>query len=237
MADSIPPDHLVSMGLFASLIPFSIDLAYGRADHPRNIFQTALYAPDAPLLLHKDMAKIVINVARDIFDRYGWTLVLHDGLRVYEAQEAMQHTDIVKVNPHWMEAPRMVSPPGIGAHPRGMAIDVSVKDIDMGTAFDDMSQASARDYTHLPETVLQNRAQLEDSFRRQADKLGLPILPLPNEWWDFRFPADYSKQFAPLYDADLPAFLRMTSPQDRTIPPEWQTRFDKTRRDVLNSLI
>ena len=44
-------------------------------------------------------------------------------------QTAMGKTQIVKDNPDWLEEPnRMVSPPGNGAHPRGMAIDVCVFD-------------------------------------------------------------------------------------------------------------
>ncbi len=230
------------MDLFAGAEPVAIDLVYADAAHPENIFKTALYHRDARLSLHKDLAKIVLAVARDLHDHEGWTLVLKDGLRPVESEQAAMETQTIKDNPHWLEGPNVLfSKPGTGAHPRGMAIDVSVTDarcaepVNMGTVFDEMTAHSARDYNGFEKAVLNNRRILEQSFIAQAARLGLPMLPLPSEWWDFRFPRSHYEQWSPLREGDLPLPLRTINPAcDDT--GEWQSRFDKTMKEVLNSL-
>lgn len=196
------------MDIFGSE-PIAIDLVYADAAHPENIFGTAVYAQGARLVLHRDLARIVLMTARLLHTRHGWTLVLKDGLRPVEAQAALMETDIVKRNPQWLQEPRLLSGPGQGAHPRGMAIDVSVKEASMGTAFDAMVAESARDYDGFDADILQNRRWLEAGFADAAATLGLPLLALPSEWWDFRLPANYHGRYAPLSDADLPPPLNM----------------------------
>lgn len=198
-----------------------IDLVYADAAHPENIFQTALYRPGARLWLHKDFAAIVLRAAEICHERWDGIFILKDGLRTVEAQQAMQETAIVKANPHWCaDGPnRLLSPPGRGGHPRGMAVDVTVSSEDgtpwdMGTAFDHLTtdpadNPAARTYRKLPDHVLENRNRLALCFTEGAAELGRPVLPLPAEWWDFRFPASYSEQFAPLSDQDLPPEMRM----------------------------
>jgi D-alanyl-D-alanine dipeptidase len=237
----IQPDDLIPMDLFVPHEPLEIDLVYAIPQHQENIFKTALYHKNARLFLHRDLARIVIAVSRSLHESHQWILVLKDGLRTIEAEHAAMATDIIKENPQWLEGPNVLfSKPGTGAHPRGMAIDVSVvhengTGVDMGTAFDEMSAQSARDDKNLPSDVLQNRQHLEDAFIEEAAKLNLPMLPLPAEWWDFRFPRAYYEQWAPLSDADLPEDFRMcTAPTKHT--GEWQERFDKSAKEVLNSL-
>ncbi|HEU4839166.1 MAG TPA: M15 family metallopeptidase [Micavibrio sp.] len=208
MSKVIDPRDLVPMDLLAGE-PMAIDLVYANAGHPENIFGAAVYHPDARLILHKDLARIVLLAARLLHAQYGWTLILKDGLRPVEAQAALIETGIVKANPHWLGEPRLLSGPGMGGHPRGMAIDVSVEGVDMGTVFDAMIPQSARSYRGFDPDILENRARLEMAFVESARKLGLPLLPLASEWWDFRLPAAYSGTFAPLSDADLPGPLKI----------------------------
>lgn len=241
MADKIPVTDLVPMDLFRNE-PIKIDIVYADAAHPQNIFKTALYRKDARLTLHKDLARIVVAVARDLYARDNSILLLKDGLRTIEGQTLMNDTQIVKDNPQWVREPgRLISPPGAGAHPRGMAIDVSLETkegtlVDMGTVFDEMTEASARDYQGFDPHILQNRTILEEFFMKQAARLNLPMLPLPSEWWDFRFPRSHYEQWAPLSDADLPPALKMIAPQQEDHTGEWASRFDKNAQEVLNSL-
>src|SRR5690606_17236675 len=99
---------------------------------------------------------------------------------------------------HWLEEPnRLLSPPGGGAHPRGMAIDMSLqtadgRDVDMGTVFDYLAENAAaehnpahRDYPQMSDEVRTNRAILTKAMIEAARDLGLPLAPLPQEWWDF----------------------------------------------------
>lgn len=235
----IDPRDLVPMDLFIADEPLAIDLVYAKAKHPENIFGIAAYHTGARLTLHKDLARIVVAAARTIHQGHGWTLVLKDGLRPIEAQKILIETDIVRNNPHWLEEPRLLSSPGQGAHPRGMAIDVSVLDkdsipVDMGTVFDEMTPQSARAYTGFSADILQNRAILENAFMNAATALNIPLLPLPSEWWDFRIPASHSGQYAPLSDADLPGPLRMCTeagPDDAA-----KEAMAALAKDIANSL-
>ena len=218
----IKPDELIAVDLHTERYPIGIDLVYANRDHPENIFKTAIYHDNAKLWLYKDLAEIVFDVALNLFKKYNGILILKDGLRTVEAQMAMQETEIVKKNPHW-SAPgpsRLLSPPGAGGHPRGMAIDVSVVDAhsnqpwDMGTVFDHLTtdpkiNPASRSYQDFSQDVLDNRHKLESLFLDSAHMMGLEILPLPSEWWDYRFMPEFSNQFAPLSDHDLPPEMRM----------------------------
>jgi len=205
---------------YAQEYPLRIDLAYAKDETP-NIFGV-IYRPDAKLWLHKDLAEIVLRAAVMVEEAYGHELVLYDGLRTVEAQEKMERSPIARANPHWLEEPeRLLSPPGAGAHPRGMAVDVSLcRDdgtlLDMGTAFDHLAEQSGpehnpahRSYAGHSEEVQQNRAMLNNAMLGAAEKLGLELVPLAQEWWDFRFAGDVYEQYAPLSDDDLPEDMKM----------------------------
>ncbi len=214
----IPPSDLTDMAALADTHPLRVDLVYADAAHPENIFKAALYRPGATLWLHTLFAPIVIKAARSLHDRYNARLVLKDGLRPVEAQAAMQGTAIVRANPQWCEGDsRLLSKPGQGGHPRGMAVDVAVEDAatgqawDMGTAFDTMTPESARACRDFPPEIIDHRARLERAFAESAALLDLPLLPLPSEWWDFRFPGSFTENYAPVSDIDLPEIMRMTA--------------------------
>jgi D-alanyl-D-alanine dipeptidase len=234
----IDPGYFVAMDWFEADHPLSVDLVYAQADHPRNIFRTALYAPGAQLWVHHDLARIILRAAHRLNEDFGWRLVVYDGLRPVEAQARMHETDKVRVeNPEWsIDGNPYLSLPGQGGHPRGMAVDVGIEGLDMGTAFDEMTPQSARSYSGFAKEILDNRNHLEMAMGEAAAAQHLPLIPLPSEWWDFRFPKSFTDGFAPVRDADLPAFMRMTQAHPRGIPDEWQSRFDKTRSSVLNSL-
>jgi D-alanyl-D-alanine dipeptidase len=234
----IPAYDLIPMDLFKAE-PIIVDLVYAQAQHPENIFKEALYHNGARLFLHRDMARVVISTARYLHHHYQWTLVLKDGLRTIEAENAAMNTGILRANPQWLEGPNVLfSKPGSGAHPRGMAIDVSVLDkherpVNMGTHFDEMSEKSARDYMGFAPQILEDRLKLETAFTHEAARLKLPMLPLASEWWDFRFPRIYYEQWSPLSDAELPEEFRLcTAPSKHT--PEWQSSFDNLSKEVLN---
>lgn len=216
----------------------AIDLVYANASHPENIFDIHAYHKHARLILHKDLARVVIATARQLNKEHGWTLVLKDGLRTIEAQSALIETDIVRKNPHWLGEPRLLSGPGQGAHPRGMAIDVSVLDahgqpVDMGTVFDAMVPESARAYDGFAPDILKHRQILEQAFTEAAASLSLPMLPLPSEWWDFRLPASHTAHLAPLSDDDLPVSLKMCGVDGPTQP---EPDFERLAKDILLSI-
>lgn len=224
----IGPAQLVPMDIFAQDLPLRVDLAYAQPA-PKS-FCGAVYRPGARLWLHEDLAAVVLLACRACHEKHGLRAVLYDGLRTVTAQETIRDTAAVRANPQWLEGEtRLLSPPGQGAHPRGMAIDLSLETadgtlLDMGTPFDELSTGGAgpavnrahRDHSGQTETARRNRAVLTQAMTGAAAALGLPLLPLPQEWWDFRFPPEIYNACAPLADPDLPPQMRMTN---RPVPP------------------
>ena len=208
---TISPDDLICMNDYAWEHPLAVELAYMRDDNA--LFGEQIYRTGAKLWLHRDLAKIILEAARRVFKETGGMLILYDGLRVTDAQEKMLTTKRVQDNPQWLEEPRLLSPPGAGGHPRGMAVDVSIKSVhgtllDMGTEFDDLSEKAHRDYAHS-DVIMNNRKILNDVMMGAAEAKGIPLIPLPQEWWDYRMPVDVYEQYAPLSDADLPDHMRL----------------------------
>lgn len=231
------------LDLAATAFPLRVELAY-RSAAPPNIFGK-IYQDSAALWLHQDLAKIVLLASLILHEAHqGYRFVLYDGLRTIEAQALMAESAIVKANPHWLVPPRLLSPPGAGAHPRAMAIDIGVEDergalLDMGTAFDHLAEDSGfehnpahRDYRHLRAEHAVNRAILDTAMRKAADLLKTPLVFLPQEWWDFRLPETVYEQFAPLSDADLPPCARMVSGGAAIENPDhYRARFAALKRD------
>ncbi len=202
----IDPKNLVAMDMYAKDAPIIIDLAYARPDNL--LFGEQIYSSKARLWLHKDLAAIVVAAASHIYKSHGLKCVLFDGLRTTDAQSKMLKTRRVQENPHWLEEPRLLSPPGAGAHPRAMAIDITIEGLDMGTPFDDLTEKAHRKYPHA-EAIQMNRALLEGSMMRAADDLNLELFPLPQEWWDFRMPQSIYESFDPLAESDLPEEMHL----------------------------
>lgn len=101
-----------------------------------------------------------------------------------------------------------------------MAVDVSLADptgalLDMGTPFDFLAEDSspAKNPAHREhpqnERVCRNRAILDMLMRDAAREAGQPLLPLPQEWWDYRLLPDLYEQYAALSELDLPEPLRL----------------------------
>ena len=142
----ISPADLVALDDFTTTHPLKIDLVYAKPEHPDNMFKTKIYRPDARMLGHRELVSIILAAAQICFKKTGWIFEVKDCLRTFEAQALMRDTDIVKAHPQWLEEPgRLLSPPGAGGHPRGMAVDIILVDkngteIDMGTRFDFLTE-------------------------------------------------------------------------------------------------
>lgn len=197
---------------------YRVELAYARDDNI--LFGERIYRKDARLWLHTDLASIVKQAAHLCLDHHGMRFVLYDGLRTTDAQAAMMETQRVKDNPHWLQEPRLLSPPGGGGHPRAMAIDIALETtdrtlIEMGTPFDYLAENSHKDFNpahrehmHSPH-IMSNRKILDECMSKAACDLNLPLLPLPEEWWDFRMPPAVYNQYEPLSDNDLPVEMKL----------------------------
>jgi D-alanyl-D-alanine dipeptidase len=217
---------LILLSDFERTHPLRIDLVYAKAAHPHNIFKEAIYRKEARLWGHRLFVPVVLRAAEICHAKSKHIFELKDILRTVEAQEKIVSTALVSAHPEWLEEPRLFAPPGRGGHPRGMAVDVVLvndngDEVDMGTPFDYMTEdkkinPAARNFTDFGKgdaynkEVLANRVLLESAMVEAARELSLPLLPLPQEWWDFRFPYDYTNTFAPVFDKDLPPNMRLT---------------------------
>lgn len=246
MAKTLDPQSLVPLDIFPENFPLRIELAYAA---PGNLLLgEAIYRPGARLWLYEDLAAIVLLAAKRL-GKQGLRLVVYDGLRTIEAQQKMIETARVHQNPHWLEEPRLLSSPGGGGHPRGMAADVAAETpdgilLDMGTAFDYLAENAAAEYNpahrqhpHLSKQVNTNRKILDEAMTGAARALGLALQPLPEEWWDFRQPPEIFNQYAPLSDAGLPPQMRMTDAVNAKTAADFPAEhFEKLRAGLLARL-
>lgn len=218
----IAPADLVALDDFTATHPIKIDVVYAQPQHKDNMFKCGIYHPKAKMWGHRELVDIILRASQICFKKTGWIFEIKDCLRTVEAQELMRQTDIVKAHPQWLEEPgRLLSPPGKGGHPRGMAVDIILIDkngteIDMGTPFDFLTEdrannPAARNYTRFGDDVFRHRRALEESMMQAAAEFKRELLPLPQEWWDFRFMPAYTSLFEPIYDAELPVGMRMTA--------------------------
>lgn len=197
---------------------YRIDLAY--AKHNNHLFGERIYHPKAQLWLHKTLADITLKAAEECLKNHALRFILYDGLRTVDAQNAMMKTRRVKDNPHWMDPPRLLSPPGSGGHPRAMAIDIGLETlggalVEMGTVFDFLADnphpdhnPAHRHFNHAP-LIQKNRNILDTCMIQAAKSLRTPLLALPQEWWDFRLLPEFYEQYEPLCDHDLPVAMRL----------------------------
>lgn len=153
-----------------------IALSYAGVD---NFMGRAVYRSDAAAYLHADAAICfgrAIEMARILSMRF----VLYDAYRPQEAQELLWHHT---PDPEFITDPKRGSP-----HSRGVAVDVTLKDmtsgkiLDMGTAFDAFTPQSHHGSDGLSQEAMRNRFML----------LGLMVSAgfdyFRNEWWHYQLP-------------------------------------------------
>ena len=150
----------------------SIDMMYARADN----FTGHVIYPHAHCFLHPQ-AETGLRKAVVAAKAFGFRLKIFDAYRPQEAQEALWAV---------LPVPGYVADPAKGSnHTRGVAIDLTLldvtgKELDMGTPVDTMTPASHHFYAALPPEILVNRMylltiMLESGFVHHA-----------NEWWHYQ---------------------------------------------------
>lgn len=203
------PQMLVDMSQYVSTHPLKITVLYSDPNHPDN-HMGQVYPVGFPLLLRRELAEVVCRAAQIAQERFGWTLELLDGFRPVWAQKKMWENGDYPAH--------MLSKPGNGAHPRGLAIDLQPYDhagnpVDMGTSVDHLTDdpsdnPASRSYTNFRDSgrswaVWENRARLDYCMWSAANELKFPLWPLPQEWWDYRVPKSIYEAMLPL-DIQIP---------------------------------
>jgi len=256
------------LNIFEGIYPVKVNLVYAKPDHADNHFKN-LYHPDARLLwVHKDILPILLLVSVQLYYQSAWSLRVNDVLRPIEAQLAMANYGYPE---------NLVSPPGVGAHPRGMSIDIEPVDqrgrsIEMGTPYDffasDLANnPAARDAEAFSgktpkeaQAIVLRRLTLTDTVSMAAKMFGHEILPLPDEWWDYRFKkgdesrvatSTYWDDFGPATEGDyekktgtpmagawlMPDYMKLVgkpAPVPAEVKQAWVEAFKKINDDVRN---
>lgn len=169
------------------------EAAYRRTPPDKRVNKFGMaYRADAPFLLHRALADIVVDAAIDLRDRRGWHSVFFDGLRTVEAAFLLWRLS----DPQWL-ADGLLARPGASAHNKGMAVDWMMTDaatgdeIDMGGHFDHSDMESNHRLYAGPKisaAARKHRLIREQAVQRAALGRGILIAPLRNEFWDDRFP-------------------------------------------------
>jgi D-alanyl-D-alanine dipeptidase len=148
-----------------------IDLRYATPDN----FTGRVIYDHAVAFLHQDALDALLAVAQAT-QAQGLRVRVLDAYRPQAAQRRL-----------WAVLPdvRFVADPAQGSiHSRGVAVDLTLTTpdslaLDMGTAFDEMTDASAHDYPHLSPQARANRDLLRGLMQAQG-WVGHPF-----EWWHY----------------------------------------------------
>ncbi len=163
-----------------------IDLVYATCNNiaGKVVYQTAQCA------LHRDAAPLLMR-ASQLARSAGYTLKVFDCYRPAAAQAIFWAA---------LSDPQYVADPSQGSnHSRGTAVDVTLLDdmgneLDMGTGFDAMEDASHHDYPDLPARVQRHRLLLLGIM------LHAGFRGIKSEWWHYELPGskDYPMIESPL---------------------------------------
>jgi zinc D-Ala-D-Ala dipeptidase len=153
-----------------------LDLKYKRTD---NFTKQRLYpATNATYLRHK--AALALAAVQKELKTQHLGLKIFDAYRPYSITEKMW--ELVKDE-------RYAADPKKGSgHNRGIAVDLTLidlktgKELNMGTGFDDFTDAAHHDFMALPKEVLQNRLLLKNMMEANGFKA------LETEWWHYALP-------------------------------------------------
>ncbi len=206
--------------------------AYAATPRERRVNKFGMaYRKNAPFLLHKTLADIVVGAAVHLHQTQGWTTMLYDGLRTvegaYNLYRFAQDSDM---------ASGLLSMPGQSAHNKGLAVDSMMmndfgRDIDMGGHFDHLDMTTnSRLYSGdgISAAAKKHRIIREAAFLRSALTQGLLIAPLRTEFWDDRLPENRQDLWRVLDSAARCLGIDLLSPQDEMLRRTHRQAFKDT---------
>lgn len=174
-ANKIPvkKESLTVPNSYDELVHMQLDIRYAT----KNNFTKEQIYPCGRCFLRKE-AKQALAEAEKELKKKGYKFVLFDCYRPAPAQQKLWE---IVPNPDY------VTPPEKGSmHNRGLAVDLSLMDIDgnlldMGTSYDYFGKEAHTDYMDHPKEVLDNRKLLTETMEKFGFK------GIRTEWWHFSF--------------------------------------------------
>jgi zinc D-Ala-D-Ala dipeptidase len=150
---------------------FVLDLKYATTD---NFLKAKVYDCPKCFLRYKTLKMLLL--AQQDFKKLGYTIKIFDCYRPYDVQKKMW-----KILP---DANYVADPAKGSLHNRGGAIDLTLIDkngneVDMGTPFDDFTEASAHSYENLAKEVIENRKLLKTIMEKHG------LMAIKSEWWHY----------------------------------------------------
>ena len=153
----------------------AFDLRYAGKN---NFTQTKLYPKLKTTYLRKPAALALAAVHSEL-KKQGLALQIFDAYRPYSITEKMW--ELVKDDRY------AANPKNGSGHNRGIAVDLTIinlhtkDELDMGTDFDNFTDAAHHNFTALPPQILQNRLLLKTLMEKNGFKA------LETEWWHYSF--------------------------------------------------
>lgn len=148
---------------------------------PNNFCNTQLYSHSFIYLHLATYEKLLI--AQKYANQINLKLRLFDGYRPFAVQAFMADKFPHHVRSEYVSHPQ----DGVATHVRGIAIDLTLCDcdgidLDMGSAFDEMSPISFHNFKQLSPEIINNRLTLLNIM----EKAGFQAYPF--EWWHYNLP-------------------------------------------------
>lgn len=174
-----PVQQQIADTTFVNLKDYSKDFVYDMKYATEDNFLKAKVYDCAECLLRLKTVKALVAANKD-FIKKGYKIKLYDCYRPLSIQKKMW--EIVS-NPKYVADPKKGS-----IHNRGGAVDISLvdmsgKELDMGTAFDFFGPEAAHNYTNFSKKVLSNRKFLKKIMVENG------FNSFDSEWWHYNLKA------------------------------------------------
>lgn len=171
---------------FVNLKDFSNDFVFDLKYATEDNFLKAKVYDCAECYLRYKTVKALIKASKK-FMKLGYKIKLFDCYRPLDIQKKMWK---IVSNPAYVANPAKGS-----IHNRGGAVDLTLvdltgKELEMGTEFDFFGKEASHNYIKLPENVLRNRKLLKKIMTRSGFKI------FESEWWHYNLKAAAKNKIA-----------------------------------------
>ncbi len=181
-----PSEVKISDTTFVNLRDYSNDFVYDmKYATEDNFLKTKVY-DCAECMLRLKTVKALIAANKD-FQKKGYKIKLYDCYRPLDIQKKMW--EIVS-NPTYVADPKKGS-----IHNRGGAVDISLvditgKEVDMGTSFDFFGIMASHNFKQLSKEILSNRTYLKNTMIKNG------FNSFDSEWWHYNLKAGLKDKVA-----------------------------------------
>lgn len=164
------------INIYKTIPSIILDLRYSTTN---NFTKIKLYKKVHTTYMRAAPANALLQVQNDLAKK-GFGIKVFDAYRPYSATKLMWNL---------IHDERYVANPKNGSnHNRGLAIDLTIvnlktlRELDMGTGFDNFTDTAHHSFTQLPDTILANRKLLKTSMEFFG------FTAFDTEWWHYTWP-------------------------------------------------